>query len=169
MRTLIARIVWVVVLAGVLLPPPALEAQAARSAARGVARGTARSVGKSLSSVFRREAARDAATASRALARKRTVFRYTTSAQARREQARGLAAGTHTTSRAGPGRPLSAGAAQKRYGLPARPQVRETIVLPKGTPVRANRAWRGSRGVGELTSPRSIGSLAIRRVLRLRR
>jgi len=167
MRVLIAKTIWVVVLAGVLLPPPAVEAQAARGAARGVARGTARSVGKTLSSVFRREAARDAATASRALARKRTVFRYTTSAQARQELARGLAPGTHITARAGAGRPLSADAAMRRFGLPTRPQVRETISVPKGTLVRANKVWQGRPGVWELTSPNRLPPSVIRRVIRI--
>jgi len=147
--------------------PSALDAQAARGASRGVVQGTARSVRNAVSRLFRREATRDAATAARPLAKNRTVFRYTTADRSRQELARGLAPGTHITARAGAGRPLSADAAMRRFGLPTRPQVRETISVPKGTLVRANKVWQGRPGMGELTSPNRLPPSVIRRVIRI--
>lgn len=161
-RSLVMALVAVTILA-----PFALEAQAARGASRGVARGVTRSVARSWSQLWRREAARDAATITRPLAGPRTVYRYTTAQRARRDLAAGLAPGTHMTSRGGAGRPLSPDAAMRRLGLPTRPEVRETIVLPSGTLVRQNKVWRGQRGIGELTSPERLPPSVIRRVVQL--
>lgn len=152
-----------------VLAPVTLDAQAARGVARGAARGAVRALPAPLARLLRKEAARDASTVARPLRSSRTVFRFTSAKRAGQEQQRGLAAGTHMTSRGGPGRPLSASTAQRRYGLPTTPQVRETIVLPRGTPIRFNRAWLGRRGVGEATSPKALPPSAVRRVVRLRR
>jgi hypothetical protein len=56
----------------------------------------------------------------------------------------------------------------QRYGLPAKPQIRETIRIPKGTPLRFNRVIAGGRGVGELTSPKRMASKAIVKTVPLR-
>ena len=94
--------------------------------------------------LFRQDFKNHAATLARPLSHPRTVHRFTTTNQARREVVKGLAPNTHMTATARPGRPLSAEAAQRRYGLLAQPQVRETIRLPagngSGTTTRA-RAW----------------------------
>lgn len=152
-----------------LLVPLALDAQAARGASRGIVRGATQSVARTWSRLWRREAARDAATVARPLAGRRTVYRYTTAGRAQREAATGLAPGTHMTSRGGSGRPLSPDAAMRRFGLPTRPEVRETLVLPFGTLVRQNKVWRGQGGVGELTSPERLPASVVRKVVRLPR
>jgi hypothetical protein len=103
------------------------------------------------------------------LARPRTVNRYTTLSRAMRELRLGLPPNTHMTSKARPGRPLAASKAQRRYGLPNKPQVRETIQLPSGTTLRHNRAVGGNRGIGEVTSPKRVPNSAIRKVVPLKR
>lgn len=137
-----------------------------RAAARGAWRSSTRKVwGRSAAQAMRRDLVRDSAIKARPLARQRTVFRYTSKARARTELRRGIAPGRHMSSNGGPGRPLSRVAAQKRYGLPRRPQVRETIRLPKGQPVRAAKALGGRPGVGELTSPKRLWPRAITNVV----
>jgi hypothetical protein len=71
------------------------------------------------------------------------------------------------TSTGGAGRPLSAQVAQQRYGLPFKPQVRETLRLDTGGAFRHNKALGGAPGYGELTSPQHIDSKAIRRIIPL--
>jgi len=146
-----------------------LEAQAGRAILRGAARrAAARQAERSLTrAVLARDLKRDAATASRRLTTPRRVFRFTSTERARAESRSGLAAGAHMTSRARPGRPPSGLTAQRRYGLPSRPRVRETIELTRGTPVRANRALAGRPGVGELTISRRIRPSSIQRTVRL--
>lgn len=117
--------------------------------------------------LLRQEAARDAATVAKPLARPRAVYRYTSRQGAARDVRQGLAAGKHTTSVAAPGRPLSPAAAQRRYGLLSKPEVRETIDLPQGFPARHNRVWGGKAGVGEITSPQALPPAAIRKVVPL--
>jgi hypothetical protein len=78
------------------------------------------------------------------------------------EMRKGLKAGTHVTSRLSAGRPLTAVHAQRRYGLPVRPEVRERIVLPKGTMVRMNKALGGEPGVGEITVDRRAPADVVR-------
>lgn len=107
---------------------------------------------------------RDAATKAVSLAKPRTVHRYTSMEQARREAQRGLAPGTHMTANARSGPPLTAESAQRRYGLPATPSARETIRLPANTPVRPNKVLGGSPGYGEITSPERIPPAAVLRV-----
>lgn len=149
---------------------------ASELAAGGVARAVARSVGRRLQRsaaaraavTLRGDLLRDRATAAKPLARPRTVFRFTTRQQAWREAAMGIAPGRHMTATAKPGRPPAAATAQHRYGLPRRPEVRETIRLPTGQPVRHNRALGGSPGVGELTSSERVPPEAIRKVVPLK-
>jgi hypothetical protein len=140
----------------------------ARGAERGVARGSARAA---RSSALRRLLRRDMAAHSRArlrpLEQPRTVFRFTSQGQAQRELRRGIAPGHHMTSSGGPGRPLGATSAMKRFGLLRKPQVRETVRLPKGNMVRLNKVVGGGRGVGEATSPKRIPSGSIKRVVPL--
>ncbi len=109
-----------------------------------------------VSKMLRRDVARDAATAAKPLARSRHVWRYTTRKQASREARYGLAPHRHVTAQTIRGRPPSPSTAQHRYGLPKRPQVRETWRLPAGTPVRSNKALGGAAGVGELTSSKRL-------------
>lgn len=160
------------ILAGLLiltsgLLPLTAEAGLGKAAMRGAWRSSTRKLwGRSATQVMRRDLARDSAIKARPLARSRTVFRYTSKAQARSELRRGIGPGRHMTSHGGPGHPLSSATAQKRYGLLGRPQVRETIRLPKGQPVRTAKALGGRPGVGELTSTKRLSPLAISNVVR---
>jgi hypothetical protein len=165
------RSVWpLFVLAAMLALPQSVQGG---SLGRAVLRGAARSVaGGARQSTVRRalraDWLRDRRTAVRPLRQPRTVFRYTTRRQMQRELRRGIAPGRHMTSRARPGRPLTADRAARRYGLPAKPEVREAVRLNPGQPARLNRALAGERGRGELTSPRRVPAEAIRRVVPLR-
>jgi hypothetical protein len=152
-------------LAGTLLVSSGVEAG---GLGRAVAKGVSRSARKALTKTLRRDLLRDRATRLRPLSRSRTVFRYTTKGQARQELRKGIRPERHMTSRALPGRPLSPEGAQRRYGLPKPPQVRETIRLPRGLPVRPNRALGGALGVGEITSSRRLPPEAIRKVTPLK-
>jgi len=136
-----------------------------RGAAKSVARSARR---KSLRSVLRRDLARHRRAVIRPARRARRVFRYTGRHQAQSEVRRGIGRGRHMTSRAHRGRPLGARRAMRRYGLPKKPQVRETVRIPKGHPIRVGKALGGARGVGELTSPKRIPPSAIERVVPLR-
>ena len=81
----------------------------------------------------------------------------------------GIPAGSHMTSRAGPGRPLSAEGAQKKYGLPRPPERVLTVRVPKSQPVKSTRAIGGRPGVGEFSSTRTIPPAAIKEVNPVRR
>lgn len=142
--------------------------QAGRAAVGAAARSASRSAGAELRALLRRDLARDRTTVVTRLAAPRTVFRYTTRGRAAGELRRGIAPGAHLTSRAGPGRPPSVAAAQARYGLPAPPGARELVHLPRGTPVRFNRALGGRPGTGEISLASRILKGGIRRVVRLR-
>jgi hypothetical protein len=135
-----------------MLPVAAEGGSLARAAFREATKSTSRAFRGAAAKTLRRDLLRDRATRVRLISRNRTVFRYTTKAQARRELRKGVLPGRHMTSRATPGRPLSPGQAQRRYGLPRRSQVRETIRLPRGQPVRFNRAVGGVPGMGTTTS-----------------
>jgi hypothetical protein len=153
------------ILATGLLPLTA-EAGLGRAVARGAWRSSTRKLwGRSAGQVLRRDLVRDRAIKARPLSRPRTVFRYTSKAQARTELRRGILPGRHMTSNGGSGRPLSGVAAQQRYGLPRRPQVRETIRMPKGQPIRSAKALGGRPGVGELTSPKRLSPGGITNVV----
>lgn len=149
------------------LPLPVEAGGLGRAAARGAWRSSTKKLwGRSAARVMRRDLARDSAIKARPLARSRTVFRYTSKARASTELRRGILPGRHLTAKGGPGRPLGAAAAQRRYGLLGRPQVRETIRLPKGQPIRSAKALGGRPGVGELTSPKRLLPTAITNVVR---
>lgn len=98
-------------LAGLLMMATAMAAPAAaeggslaRSVFRGTMKGATRAFLRGPARILRRDLLRDRATRVRPLARNRTVFRYTTKRQARQELRRGIRPGSHTTSRAVPGR-----------------------------------------------------------------
>ncbi len=122
----------------------------------------------SISSILRRDLSRDRATAPRILSRDRIVNRFTTLPRAKAEARKGLTTGTHLTSRISPGRPLSALSAQKRLGLPVRPEARERILLKRGTSVRFNKALGGKPGVGEITIAKPVPNSVLRDVRRIR-
>lgn len=127
--------------------------------------GLGREIGEAaMRKILKQDLARDAATAAKRLLKGREVWRYTGRKQAESEMKKGLAPGSHMTSAKSGKSPLDAGAAQRRYGLPERPEVRETIRLDSGLSVRTNKALHGQPGVGELTSPGRIPPDAIRKV-----
>lgn len=160
-------------LAGLLMMATAVAVPAAeggslaRSIFRGSMKGATRAFRRGPARILRRDFFRDRATRVRPLARTRTVFRYTTKGQARQELRRGIRPGSHLTSRALAGRPSSPGLAQRRYGLPRQPQVRETVRLPKSHPTRFNKVLGGRPGTGEITSTRPLSPKTIQKVLPL--
>lgn len=95
---------------------------------------------------------RNAATKAVPLAKPKTVHRYTSVEQARRESRRGLEPGAHMTANARRGRPLTAENAQQRYGMPTTPSAGETIRLLANTLMRPNKVLVGPLGYGEITS-----------------
>jgi hypothetical protein len=139
-----------------------------RAESRAVQRRSVHSLERNARLTLKRDAVRDSATAAKRLRREVTTFRYTTRAEAQREMRSGIRRGTHFTSHAGPGRPLSARAAQARYGLPHTPQVRMTARFPKGSAVKRNRVIGGARGVGELTTAKRADSRVIRKAVPLK-
>jgi len=160
-------------LVGLLVTTIALPSAAeAGSLGKAVFRGATKSASKTLrgsaARTLRRDFLRDRATRARPLFQNRRVFRYTTKAQARQELQRGIQPGSHMTAHATGGRPLSPTQAQSRYGLPQKPEVRETVRLPKGQPIRPNKAVGGAAGVGEFTSSRRVPPEAIEKVVPLR-
>lgn len=165
MTRAIATVVTAILLTGVVPPPANAQGKAARAAAR----GAVASVKKSMANVLRRDLIRDARTPVSRLGRSRTTFRYVAPQRARVEASRGITSGSHFTSRALRGRPLSASAAAARYGLPAGKTTRLTVTLPAGTRVRFNKALRGGRGIGEITTADRVAPSAIRRVVTLPR
>ena len=158
----------VVLLLGTVSHPGTAQAQLGKALTRGAERNLARSAGRSWSSILRRDMVRDRATRAEKLSSERSVFRYTTGTRARMESRAGIAAGSHLTSHAVPGRP-SAPRAQKRLGLPVRPTVREKVLLPKGTAVQMNKALGGKPGYGEIRLAQRVKPESIRKVVRLRR
>ena len=163
------HILFVGLLLGALLLTSAAEGGSlGKAAARGAARSAARALRGTPAQTLRRDLLRDRATRVRPLPKDRTVFRYTSKDRAREELRKGIPPGSHMTSRGGPGRPLSPEHAQRRYGLPERPVVRETVRLPKGQPTRSNRSVGGAPGVGETTSSRPVAPEAIKKVTPLR-
>jgi hypothetical protein len=129
--------------------------------------GSTKSV--AMNKILRRDATRDASTRSVRLTQTRSVARYTTGTRARLEARGGIAAGSHFTARLRRGRPMSATNARRSLGLPHKPAVRESVVLPKGTPVRFNKAIGGRPGRGEITIVRRLPSTNIRSLMQLKR
>src|ERR1035438_4789549 len=109
------RLLSTIVLLGLSFALVPAEAGIGRAFARGASRSAARSVGRSV----RRQAARRSVsirardlwnhqhTKPVPLKAPRTVFRYTSPAQARKELKWGVAPSRHMTATGGPGRPLS--------------------------------------------------------------
>jgi hypothetical protein len=148
------RFIVLLAASALVLPSPEVEAgKASKALAR-----------KAWTRLFSRDAARDAATKARPLAKSKKVWRYTTKKNAREAAKKGLPANRHMTSGVTPGRPPKAGSAQTRYGLPNKPEVRMTIELPARQPVRRNKVLGGAAGFGEVTSPKAVQPSAIKRI-----
>jgi hypothetical protein len=116
----------------------------------------------------KREAARDAATLVKPLSKPRYVYRYASNERAIKEANIGLGKNRHTTSGIASGRPLSAAEAQRRYGLPTKPEVRSTWYLPKETLVRMNKVMYGKPGYGEITPSKRIEPKGLKEIIQLR-
>ena len=130
-----------------------------RSAPRAASRGASKAATARVSQLLRRDRLHHGAF--KPLSSARTVHRYTTLPRARVEVRRGIPPNRHMTALARRGRPMSAAHAKKVYGLPQRPDVRETIRLNRGVSVQHSRVLRGAPGRGELTSPRRVPRWAI--------
>jgi hypothetical protein len=135
---------------------------------RAVARSLERRPAPGIANTLRRDLSRDHVTPPSILSRDRIVNRYTMLPRARVEVRRGLTSGTHLTSRVRPGRPLSANSAQKRLGLPNRPEAQEHVLLKRGTSVRFNKALGGKPGVGEITIVKQAPRTVVQSVRRIR-
>ncbi len=157
----------VIVLGGILTPAVADGGPVGKTVAKAAAKGVYRSLGKRWARLARRDLVRDLRTPVTRLRRPRPVFRYVTPKRARLERKRGFAPGTHFTSRATRGRPLTAANAQRRVGVPTRRTRRLTVDLPKGTQVRFNKILAGTPGRGEITAVNRIDAVAIRKVVKL--
>ena len=155
-------------LLGTFISPGVAWGQLGKALARGAERNVAKSAGRFWFNIFRRDLFRDRVTSAEKLASNRSVFRYTTKAQARLESRAGIASGSHVTSHTGPGRP-SASLAQTRLGLPVRPTARERVLLPKGTSVQMNKAMGGKPGYGEIRLAQRMKPQSIRKVVPLPR
>ncbi len=103
----------------------------------------------------------------RALPQARTVQRYNTKTLAKQELRRAVSPGSHMTAGARRSRPMSGQHTKQHCGLVRKPNVRETIQLPKGFPVRHNHATSAARGVRELTSPQPLPPQAFKKVVPL--
>jgi len=145
-----------------------LAGSAERSAARSAGRAAERQAARRAVQIQRRDLWNHQHTPVSPLPTPRTVHRYTTPEQARREIRGGIAPGSHMTATAPSGRPLSPGAAANRYGLRKVPSVRETVELPKGFPARHNRVPGGQPGAGEITSSRRVPPTAIKKAVPIR-
>lgn len=134
---------------------------------RSAGKMAARSSRSSAQKIMRLDYARDHSKPAHRLNADRTVFRYTNGKRSKAEMRRGIPAGSHLTPHATTGRPLSPAAAQRKFGLPRRPAVRERVVLRRGTLVRTNKAIGGNPGQGEIQLAQRVPRQQIRKVLRL--
>jgi len=142
----------------------------ARAAARGTAVASGAQVRRPIPNILKLDRLRDRNLPVKTLPEPRRVFRYTTNKQAQFYRRRGVPSGTHFTTRAGPGRPLSAVHAKERYGLPRMPSTRVQVALPKGTPVKSGKVIGGEPGVGELKIyHRRLPPPAVKTVIQLRK
>ncbi len=155
--TMLGTLAVVVALFGVAVPAGSAEARTP------VREAASRAWGR----IFARDAARDAAIAARPLPRPQRVWRYTDQASAERAAVRGLPPSSHMTAGTTPGRLPSPATAQARYGLARPPEVRMTVELPRGLPVRRAKALAGAPGVGEVTSPSRVPPQSVVRIDRL--
>lgn len=145
-----------------------LARSAERSAARSAGRAAERQAARRVVQIQRKDMWNHRHTPVRPLPAPRTVHRYTTPGQARREMRSGIAPGSHMTATARSGRPPRPGTAANRYGLSKAPAVRETVELPKGFPARHNRVPGGQPGSGEITSSRRVPPAAIKKAIPIR-
>jgi hypothetical protein len=135
---------------------------ARRLATKTVDRAATRGVGTTLASkaprptpmILKMDRLRDSQIPIMRLTRPRSVYRYTTSAQANTYRRNGVPSGVHFTVKAGPGRPLTSISAKERYGLPRIPTARVEVILPKGATVKAGKVIGGQAGYGELKTYR---------------
>jgi hypothetical protein len=101
--------------------------------------------------------ARDKTIPVKPMEKPRTVNRYTSMEQAKKEKINGIAPNTHMAAKeVGAGRPLSSATAKYRYGLAKEPEARITIAIPKGQPARNGKVINGQPGFGEITSSKKI-------------
>ena len=143
--------------------------------ARQLSRTVARSGSRAMATAAKRSGARllalDRANHAKAktirLSTDRLVFRFTSKSRAAREASKGIRRQVHFTHRGGPGRPLSALRAKQTYGLPRRPTARESVRIPRGTPVKITRVAGGAPRSRELVTQRPVARSAIRRVIRV--
>jgi hypothetical protein len=112
--------------------------------------------------IFFRDAARDALLPMTRIAKPRRVWRYTDKEGAKKALTKGLPKGVHTSVGISRGRALTSENARKRFGLAKRPDVRMTIELPGGHPVRRGKVIGGAPGVGEFTLGKPISPSAIK-------
>lgn len=117
-----------------------------------VTKSISKSVGKRMSIILKRDRIRDAVLKAKPLARNKTVFKYGCN---KNQLTKGVKSGEHTT-RATAGRPLSAEAAKKEYGLRRKPGWRVTYVIPKGTPVKTGKVIGGAPGKVEYIPQKNI-------------
>jgi hypothetical protein len=141
---------------------------AERSVARGAARATVRQEARRAIAIQRKDLWNHLHTPVRPLPAPRTVHRYTSPSIARQELRSGVAPGRHMTAAAPAGKPPSPATAMSKYGLQKAPNVRETIELPKGFPVRHNKVPGGRPGAGEITSQKRVPPEAIKKLTPLR-
>jgi hypothetical protein len=185
MLTRSTLVIAIVIAAASLAPVDAHAGSFARAVGRGALRGVsrsfergaARSVDRSalrslergrLRDVTRRDLLIHNSTRPAPITNPREVFRFTTRERAFTELRQGIAPNRHMTTHSSPGRPLSAESAMRRYGLPAKPDVRETIVIPSRQPIRSNKVVGGAPGVGEVTSPKLLPPEAIKKIVPVR-
>lgn len=129
----------------------------------------AQSPRKVYSDVRRKDQSRDAGSQAKPLPKDRTVYRYTTKKRAVEESSKGIPAGAHMTSSGVAGRPPSASQGQTQYGLRRKPEVRETIHVPKGQPAKLNKVYGGNAGKGELTSTQRVPPKSVQKVIPLKK
>lgn len=153
---------------GLLGSTVSAEASAGRAVARGAGKGAAKALKAGVRRALRIDRIRDLRTPARPLTRSITVRRYAAASRAATEARSGFRAGSHFTARLRPGRLPRASTAQRMYGLPRRPAVAFKVRLPKGQPVRVNKAIGGMPGRGEITSTAPIRRQAILKRYRLR-
>lgn len=141
-------------------------------ACAGCGKVASRTVGAMSRSAERRAAAalardleRDAASRAVQLQAPRRVFKYTTEADAQRILEKGFTPGMHFTSKARPGRPLTAAHAAERYGLSYAPEKRVTVTLPVGASVKPNKVIGGAAGFGELKVEQALPADAAERII----
>ena len=127
--------------------------------------GMSRSAEWRAAGVLARDLERDAASRAVQLQDPRRVFKYTTKADAQRILEKGLAPGMHFTSKATPGRPLTAAHAAERYDLSYAPEKRVTVTLPARASVKLNKVIVGAAEYGELKVEQALPADRTERII----